>query len=384
MYFILSLNCSKFVLKLNLKEMKLAKSKSLLIAILVWLPFLAFSQDCSNFCVWPGDGNNNGVANHFDVLQLGVASNSTGPFRVDWDVDWDAKEAEDWTESFVTNNANFKHADANGDGFIDINDIYPIGDNFGSTNALFTGTPEGNNITGPDLTATLNQTTYTDGQLVTIKVSLGSQESPVSDLIGLAFSLEIDTQYVQQVIEPVTWEFGLIGPESDLYLFDKWEPGISDAIHFAFARNNGIPINGYGDILTVQLVIDDNLSLRYSEPQPYEINIKDVLGIDALETDLLITSQGDEATLLVTTAVNELTDEQISIRPNPFNNTIKIYNKENLIIENITVHDVYGRVVYDRYKPENEPDLSSLITGVYYLSIQTDQGIYSTKIVKSK
>lgn len=364
--------------------MKLAKLKTLLVAILLWLPFLSFTQDCSNFCVWPGDGNNNGIANHFDVLQLGVASNSTGPARVDWDVDWDAKEAEDWTSSFVINNANYKHADANGDGFIDVNDIYPIGDNFGQMNALFTGASEGNNIIGPDLMASLSQTTYTDGNLVTITVSLGSQDNPVSDLIGLAFSLEIDTQYVQQVIEPITWEFGLIGPQTDLYLFDKWEPGISDAIHFAFARNNGVPINGYGDILTIQLVIDDNLSLRYSEPQPYEINIRDVLGINLLETDLLITAQGDSATLLVTTAINELTTEQIDVHPNPFNNLIKIDNKQDLEIENITIYDIYGKVVYASVEPEEEIDLSNLITGVYYLSIQTHRGIYSKKIVKPK
>lgn len=364
--------------------MKFAKSKTLLLAILIWLPLISFSQDCSNFCVWPGDMNNNGIANHYDVLQLGIASNSTGPFRTDINTDWSAKEASDWTDSFVTNNANFKHADSNGDGFVDEFDIFPIGNNFNQTNGLFANIPEGNNINGPDLIASLNQTSYTDGNLVTITISLGSQDNPVSDLIGLAFSLEIDTQYVQQVIEPVTWEFGLIGPEADLFLFDKWEPGISDAIHFAFARNNGVPINGFGDILTIQLVIDDNLSLRYSEPQPYNIDIRDVLGIDLQENDLLITNSGDSATLLVTTSINELTDEQIDVHPNPFNHLIRINNKDDLKIENLTIHDVYGKVVFSSTKPEEELDLSDLITGIYFLSIQTDQGIYSKKIVKPK
>lgn len=364
--------------------MKLAKFKKLLVAIFIGLPFLAFAQDCSNLCVWPGDGNNNGIANHFDVLQLGVASNSTGPFRTDIDVDWSAKEAEDWTSDFVINNANFKHADANGDGFIDIGDIFPIGDNFGETNSLFTGDIEGNNIIGPDLTASLNQTTYTDGQLVTIEISLGSEDNPVMDLIGLAFSLDIDTQYVQQVIEPVTWDFGLIGPEDDLYLFDKWEPGLSDAIHFAFARNNGMPINGYGKILTVQLVIDDNLSLRYSEPQPYEVNIKDVLGIDLLETDLLISSQGDDATLLISTSTDEFFNESITIQPNPFDNIIRIENKGNIAIENITVYDTYGKIVHATNNIKQELNVSHLTTGFYYLSIQTKDGIYTKKIVKPK
>ncbi len=130
-------------------------------------------QDCSNFCVWPGDVNNNGVANHYDVLPLGLAQGATGPFRADANVDWSAKEAENWADFFPVNGANFKHADSNGDGFADEFDIFPIGDNFGQQNDLFTGAQEGNNLIGPDLTAQLDQTTYTDGQTITIDIFLG-------------------------------------------------------------------------------------------------------------------------------------------------------------------------------------------------------------------
>ncbi len=366
--------------------MKLAKFKTSILVIMIWLPLLISAQDCSNFCVWPGDMNNNGVANQFDILQLGIASNASGLPRTDIDVGWTAKEADDWSQSFSTNNANYKHSDSNGDGFIDINDIYPIGDNFNEKNGLFTGIQEGNTILGPDLTATLNQTTYTDGNLVTININLGTADKPVSDLMGLAFTLEIDTQYVQQVIEPVTWEFGLIGPEADLFLFDKWEPGLSDGIHFAFARNNGVPINGFGPILTVQLVIDDNLSLRYSEPQPYEIKIKDVLGIDSLETDLLITAQGDDATLLVgSTSVQELSDDIMLIQPNPFSDFIEIENKlQDNIIENITLMTSLGKVAYQSNFKNQRIDVAHLVPGIYYISIQTSKGIYSKKLVKPK
>lgn len=364
--------------------MKLAKIISLLLVVFISLSSITVAQDCSNFCVWPGDANNNGIANHFDVLQLGKASSSTGPFRTNVDTDWSAKEANQWPETFVANNANFKHADANGDGFVDLFDIYPIGNNFGETNALFTGAAEGNNILGTDLTASLSQTIYSDGETVTITISLGTAAEPVSDLMGLAFSLVIDTQYVQQVIEPVTWNFGLIGPEEDLFLFDKWEPGISDAVHFAFARNNGIPINGYGDILTVELVIIDDLSLRYSETQPYEVDIRDVLGIDSLENDLLITSNGDAASLLVTTSTEEWIDNDLSIYPNPFSDKIWIEKINDIQLETVEIYDVYGKLVHQEPAFKEEINLSHLTTGIYYLSIKTDKGKYFKKIVKPK
>jgi len=364
--------------------MKLAKFTSLLLVISLCLSTVVTAQDCSNFCVWPGDANNNGIANQFDVLQLGVASNSSGFPRVNPDTDWAAEEAEDWTDSFVTNNANFKHADSNGDGFVDMFDIFPIGNNFEETNALFTGDPEGNNILGTDLTASLNQTMYSDGETVTITISLGTAEEPVTNLVGLAFSLEIDTEYVQQVIEPVTWNFGFIGPDEDLFLFDKWEPGVSDAIHFAFARNNGVPINGFGDILTIQLVIIDDLSLRYSEPQPYEVGIKNVLGIDSLETDLLITSSGDDASLLVTTSTEELKEQEITIHPNPFKDMIWIENRNNFQLDVIEIYDVYGKLMHWEMNPTQEIDLSHIPSGIYYLSIDTDKGKYFKKIVKPR
>ncbi len=357
-----------------------------LVTIALWasVPLLVMGQDCSNFCVWPGDANNNGKANHFDVLQLGIAYDATGIFRADNSVGWSAKEADDWTGSFATNNANFKHADSNGDGFIDEFDIFPMGDNFNEEHALFDGTPEGNNIPGLDLTATLNQNNYSDGQTATITVSLGTPENPITDLIGLAFSIEIDTEYVQQVIEPVTWEFGLIGPEADLLLFDKWEPGISDAIHFAFARTNGIPVNGYGPILTIEVIIIDDLSLRYSEPQPYEIKIKDVLGIDINETDLLVTNQGDEATLLLTSSTESLEQINAKVMPNPFEDEIHIQGIDADDMNQINIHDALGRLVLSQGKGTSTLQTGHLPPGLYIMHIQTDNGNYSQKIVKQE
>ncbi len=348
----------------------------------LWSLTFLTAQDCTNFCVWPGDANNNGIANHFDVLQLGIASEATGPFRADENVDWSAKEAVDWNQFFNTNNANYKHADANGDGFADIGDIYAIGDNFNQTNDLYTGAPEGNNIEGPDLTASLNFNSYTDGETVTIDITLGSPENPVENLMGLAFSLDIDTAYVQQVIEPVTWDFGFIGPEEDLFLFDKWEPGISDAIDFSFARNNGVPINGYGRILTVQLVIIDDLSLRFNEPQPYEIKIKDVLGIDPNETDLLITAQGDEATLQVATNVKNLSDSDIKIHPNPFQDVLIIEPSSEEKIEEIKLIDSFGKVVFSQTSPTQKIEILAIPVGMYFLYVKTHKNHYVQKMVK--
>ncbi len=358
------------------------KFKFFILGLLFWATCQLQAQDCSNFCVWPGDVNNNGIANHYDILPLGLAQGATGPFRSDENVDWSEKEAADWSDSFPVNGATYKHADSNGDGFVDEFDIFPIGDNFGEINDLYTGASEGNNIEGPDLTATLDMTTYTDGQTITVTISLGSEDNPVSGLTGLAFSLDIDTTYIQQVIEPITWNLGFIGPASTVMTFDKWEPGISDRIHFAFAKTDGSTIEGFGELLTVELIVIDDLSLRFAEPQDYQIQILDVLGIDMDETDLQITSRGDEATLLTTTSVKEINwNKEWIIAPNPVENILTI-SHPNEKLNHVEVVDFLGKVWYSEPYSSSDIPFGNIPPGMYVILIHTSNQIYSKTLFK--
>lgn len=70
--------------------------------------------------VWPGDTNDDGHVDIFDVLPLGRFWNAAGPARGAISADWRPQTVEDWERSGAA------FADANGDGTVDSRDLEPI------------------------------------------------------------------------------------------------------------------------------------------------------------------------------------------------------------------------------------------------------------------
>jgi len=81
--------------------------------------------------------------------------------------------------------------------------------------------------------------------------------------------------------------------------------------------------------------------------------------------------------------VDEYFTQNIKISPNPFQNIIKIENKDNISIDNITITDSLGRICYHTENLITEQiDLNFLQNGIYYLKIKTPNGFVVKKIVK--
>jgi hypothetical protein len=78
--------------------------------------------------VWPGDMDQSGTVDAADVIPLAMNLHVTGPARAD-------AEPENWTAHFVHPWVPFEaaHADANGDGVVDVRDLLTIGLRWGST-----------------------------------------------------------------------------------------------------------------------------------------------------------------------------------------------------------------------------------------------------------
>ncbi len=89
-----------------------------LACIISALLFTIAFQPLSAQEVWPGDANNNGIANAVDALYIGVAYGTEGPERDDATTDWEAQPFELWGAAFP-DGTNYGYADADGDGEID-------------------------------------------------------------------------------------------------------------------------------------------------------------------------------------------------------------------------------------------------------------------------
>jgi hypothetical protein len=84
--------------------------------------------------VWPGDANADGTVNMLDYLAFGIAYNYVAIPRLEQNIDWNAKFATNFNQTFGGNlfaNTNYKHSDCNGNGTINFADTTAILQNFG-------------------------------------------------------------------------------------------------------------------------------------------------------------------------------------------------------------------------------------------------------------
>ena len=77
--------------------------------------------------VWPGDTNRDGNVNIFDILPVGQFWGLTGELRRKGNSNWRLQPAISWSNKQAT------YADANGDGVINLDDVFTINDNWKKT-----------------------------------------------------------------------------------------------------------------------------------------------------------------------------------------------------------------------------------------------------------
>ena len=330
---------------------------------------------CMEDCVWPGDLNENGVANNLDVLAIGFANGQTGPPRVDPSVDWEPLEADAWAGSLPVLGTNFKHIDADGNGVIDEQDRLPISINYNQTNDNFAGFL-GDDIAGDDLFLVPVEAVATPGGSLLFDVHLGTDTNPINNLYGIGFQIDLDTQYVQDVNVDFTDTW--VGQADEILVYDKYIDEIDHA-GIAITRLDGTPTSGFGPIARVEIVITDvvlGIMVDTTACLPFQVRFKNVLGIDENENDLMITNRNDSLTLkhssqLVNTA--ELLDDPLAYRvyPNP--------TSDQLIIENnnstgaaIILYNQLGVAVYQNriVDPTTRLSLKDFPEGLYFLEIR--------------
>ena len=208
-----------------------------------------------------------------------------------------------------------------------------------------------------------------------------------------------------------TWTNGT-GTESNPYLIEN----AAQLAHLAYEVNTGWGsidrIVGAGKYYKLTTNIDLNsLSYNYAVDVPYNVAS---ITINATAIDLNATVSGtglkqlvvgaNPFTITVTAAdgvtklnyvvtVNcadvgidewKIENGEWKIYPNPTDGEVRIENGE-LRIENVEVYDVFGRnvgVKFPSFGGVRGGNLAHLPTGIYFIRIQTDEGMVVRKIIK--
>lgn len=138
--------------------------------------------------ILPGDCNDDGVSNVYDLFPIAWAYEAMGPLRPNTTQDWTEQETPAWTQNFDQPSfmdVNYAHADANGDGIINDLDMEVIRQNYQSEILeIPAGTPDEVPI---NLRVEVSDTLI-PGYEHSFKVFLDTEAADLNQIYGIAFS----------------------------------------------------------------------------------------------------------------------------------------------------------------------------------------------------
>lgn len=201
-----------------------------------------------DICVWPGDCNDDGVANYLDVLWLGLANGSVGPARLVRSDLWIGQGASDWMSNTPMSNTNFKHIDSNGDGEINEMDLFAIISNYDEEHNFSPITSSSRSVVPPFFIAVAD--TVSDETVLSLDIILGTSEEAIASAFGLGFQLEFESSLVEPNSVSVGFD-GWLGQEDQ----DLWQVNVIDqqagVIEIGMTRTDGQGISGAGKIASL-------------------------------------------------------------------------------------------------------------------------------------
>ena len=339
--------------------------------------FVVDAGDCFN-CVWPGDVNNDGIANNFDLLPIGVAFNQTGTPRLDQTIAWYEHPAFDWSDDF-DDGANHKNADCDGSGTIDGDDVFAIDDNYGLTHAK----TEISTSDGFPIYFDTDQTDFSPSSPVELSVNLGLPANPLTEFYGLAFRLHFDAAMVDPA--SVTFDFlptSWVGNAGNTITLVKSfaEMGYVDA---AIVRTDHINTSGSGQIGALNFVIIENIDGKTESEIALNLEITNIRCINAAEQFIDISPEPYSIEIIGVGIETSGNGNKWTVYPNPANNAITLQLPDEEVLF-INLMDVSGKLVYTHQSPSQklwQIPSAQLPQGVYFLQIGLNDGTTSAKKV---
>ncbi len=337
----------------------------------------------SNQLIFPGDADQNGMVQHYDVLALGLAYNLTGPSRFSPVT----ANALAWQPSaFLSTNPGA--ADCNGDGIVNGADMEDINLRYGNlvpfstyydvdTSRCFNGYPFF--IEYP------NGDSVMDGDTLEVVIKLGN-DFTFQEAYGAAFTLQFDNSFVDgngaQFFTNNSW---LI--QGDTSIFFNRNNQAQGTLDIALTKTNHAPANGGGELLRARIPIDDNIDGIVSAPGWHDLNFQ--LNAPRIISEFNVVK---EVCLQAPLAVHvykmpdnieENGELAMRIFPNPTNGLVQIQSEN---IEQLTLTDLSGRLLYNgSFNRVSQCTINcktmGLAAGTYLLQVKTTGATITKKLI---
>lgn len=346
------------------------------------VPFetLSGSVIITNDPVWPGDSDNNGRVNHYDLLNIGVAYGARGLLRTNATTNWNAEAANNWRQLTDGSNINFKHIDTDGNGLINALDTNAIVGNWGKENENKSDTDLSPILPRGGAPIYLLPDTVQLGEKAHFSIVLGEELSPAHEIYGLAFTILYDPNSIVPGSASAKFEESWLG-ELGINMIGIYRDYPEEGrIEMAVTRIDGRSIHGSGIIGTLKLTIEDVIFPR-STTRELPLDIERVRMINSLEEELPI-SPVETISLIeteVTDTHNEILQKRIRLFPNPAQDKVNLIT-ENLQVDRFTITNIQGQTLR-KYNAVNSFSISDLANGTYFVEIKTTEGVVRKKLV---
>ena len=302
---------------------------------------MVLTKQCTNDSVWAGDANGDWTVNAYDPLAVAVAFGKIGVPRPNASTNWQAQFCPDWVDTFM-NGVNMKHADCNGDGIVDINDLAAINTNYGSFH--FKGGPKAKTTAVPDLYFDITGISFYPGANVSIPIKLGSSTDVMNNMYGIGTTISIGgitPVGAPSISYPASW----LGNSSNTISFIKALGG-NQNITWAYARKDHQQVNnGQGTIAHLDFTIPSSAPIG----QKVDLMFNNSLIIDRNMSSISGFNELDTAFYIQPLSVNNIHGNinYAHVVPNPSQNlaSLQIGLMQNQLLA-ISVTDMIGKTVW--------------------------------------
>ena len=333
--------------------------------------------------VWPGDVNNDGVANIYDIFPIGLGYKQTGIARDSISTVWQGWPSQDWPNTFPSG-LNYKYADCDGDGKIYYDDVFAIADNYGLTHAKSKSTRSPGS---PQLFFSFAKDTMNTGDSVIARINLGKPSAPVNQIYGLAFTINFNPLLIDSSSITIDFDSSQFGSTTDTSIIKITNiDAIGGTVDISIIRTDGNNVTVKGTVAKLRFVIIDNISGKDSVAAMLNLDFGDVEAIQANEDTVLLDAVPYSSPIVQSgTGYIELSElnDKIKIFPNPAMDYLHIEANGMLKLREVCFINILGEVAYCE-KPSGQDHLliklDHMLEGIYFCIISTDQGTISKRV----
>jgi hypothetical protein len=335
--------------------------------------------------VWPGDANDDAVADNLDILDIGLANGTTGTARPNASLTWVGQPSPAWGTT-LPSGVDHKFTDCNGDGLIDNSDTTAVVQNYGlvHNNRLSNTTPY--LLNAPDLYVNVITDTVAASSPLTVSIGLGSASLPATDIYGIAFTLNFDPALIDPNSFSLTTGSSWIGTNGTDLIGVKFSNFASAGfVDVAITRTDQNNISGFGTIGTLGMITSNSLT-GTGNSQQLNFSLSNVTLISNAGVPIATNQVGDSTVVAdpaIITAINEEAGSTaaVSVMPNPFKETAVITVQGNTLSKaSLELYNSLGEkvAVVNAEGSSFEIIRNGLATGIYLFRIISDGTVVST------